>query len=391
MDFYIDGGGSGGGSFDPYNGSANGSSPGVGAPTIDAGTGGINDIRYFYEHGAPAFSGVPVPSSAFITNLDSLGLKPITSGVVDQESSLRAEYGIPVNTYSGTSYTPSTYSGLVGDSGWIDDYNTQGSVYNGTTLYDRTAGGTSSAYFRYLADQARYDASQRNYSSYNKWLNSQKSAYNNANNEYQKFLETNNVDGFPKPWMPSNPPNFIDGDESKPEFPELKPYNPLKSDWNGKVDLSGLAKGLMGLLMGSGGSTNNMQVGSSEYPYFGQVRTQTSQQDQSAKPQDTQALPWQSKNLIKPASYLDESSQGIAPPKGLMGQDMITQNNVLPALQMALMNNQGVPEGNEALDAATKPLSDAKDKGNATDKIQEARDKWKSKSLNKLANWQSLA
>ena len=74
-----------------------------------------------------------------------------------------------------------------------------------------------------------------------------------------------------------------------------------------------------------------------------------------------------------------------------MGQDMITQNNVLPALQMASMNSQGMPEGNEALDAATKPLSDAKDKGNATDKIQEARNKWKSDSLNKFGNWQSLA
>lgn len=223
-------------------------------------------------------------------------------------------------------------------------------------------------------------------SAYNAWLKSQQDLYNAAKSGAGIEPDPN----LPTPFMPNGAPK-IDQPENAPEFPKLDPYNPLKSDWKGNYkvgDLSGL--------FGGNKNFNPFSKLASQYdsPSFtgsGLLAQTMAKGMEGAEPQKSSSNPWQSKNLIKPASYFDDSSQGIAPPKGLMGQDMITQNNVLPALQMALMNNQGMPEGDKALEAATKPLSDAKDKGNATDKIQEARDKWKSDSLNKFGNWQSLA
>ena len=259
----------------------------------------------------------------------------ISSIAPDAENALLAEYGKGIDI---PTYQPEKYSGLIGDS-----------------------------------------------SAYASWKDAQLSAYTSAASS-----QVSDSPEVPKPFMPDGAPT-MQSDTTEPEFPKLDPYNPMKSDWNGSYKVLGLDG-----LFGGNKNFNPFSKLASQYdsPSFtgsGLLAQTMAKGMEGADPQSNSSNPWQSKNLIKPASYFDESSQGIAPPKGLMGQDMITQNNVLPALQMALMNNQGMPEGNEALDAATKPLSDAKDKGNATDKIQEARDKWKSNSLNKLANWQSLA
>lgn len=291
---------------------------------------------------------------------------------------------LPPSPYQAASSMPA------GELALLQEYNKQPDVYSPDAYTGKTYTASSFAIPK-IAAQSAYDA----------WKAQQVGLYQQAIGDWTTYTTIQDQkskefqDGLnaapPKPFMPNGAPKVEQPDIS-PEFPKLSAYNPLKSDWKGDYkigDLSGL--------FGGNKNFNPFSRLASQYdsPSFtgsGSLAQTMAKGMEGAEPQRNSSNPWQSKNLIKPASYFDESSKGIEPPKGLMSQDMITQNNVLPALQMALMGSQdNMPKGNEALDAATKPLSEAQSKGNATDKIQEARDKWKSKSLSKLANWQSLA
>lgn len=397
MDFYIDGGG---------GGSTGGLPTGwdTGSPGVTGGGGGVPSISldsYSSLLGADTVKAYyaamsnPDVMDAQKEHLNSLANNVMSlSRTRDFSGYNKAQSDFMMMAYNPYSYKPPNLAVDPKQMGF-SAVKPLGSEEALLSEYGRGYAGPT-----YNADVYSGKYSNSDYSS---WLNKQKEQYDTAKQGLADY-ENNKPLAPPGPWVPNGAP---DAPVAWPEpwktptyeaelmqllhDPKLAPYTPHTKDWNGSVKAGNLSG-----LFGGNKNFNPFSKLASQYdsPSFtssGLLAQTMAKGMEGADPQRNSSNPWQSTNLIKPASYFDESSQGIAPPKGLMGQDMITQNNVLPALQMASMNSQSMPEGNEALDAATKPLSEAQDKGNATDKIQEARNKWKSDSLNKFGNWQSLA
>lgn len=408
MDFYIDGGGSTGGGGLPTGWD-------TGSPGVTGGGGSSGAV--------PSYSGGPgqyinswtintynaLNSSDFLSPAQKQQLyalkaaipawannsSDLTGPIAVYNNALLSAYNSAndnYNQYNNVINLPNTAEGLglqampqnslpSDELSLLGEYGQQPKAYDGPT-YSSTFNAP------YIGAQSAYDS----------WKN-QLTNDPAVKEGLDKYANEQSI-AVSKPFMPNGAPVAWPEAWKTPTYdaelqqlfePKLEKYNPLKSDWNGNYKVLGLDG-----LFGGNKNFNPFSKLASQYdsPSFtgsGLLAQAMAKGMEGSDPQRNSSNPWQSKNLIKPASYFDDSSQGIAPPKGLMGQDMITQNNVLPALQMALINNQVMPDGNEAMDAATKPLTDAKGKGNATERIEEARNKWKSDSLNKFGNWQSLA
>ena len=268
MDFYIDGGGGGstGGlptGWDP--GSPGVTGGGGGAPPITGMAGGSMPMGSSFT----ALVQSPYLSPSVASSLQSaynqanrwFGVTINGGTAAEKESqaafnayrnavaSARSDITNNSNQFNQVLGMPRTLSALgiqtapaptmpASEVGLLGEYGIKSGEYNGPVYSDFTTVPTVGAL-----------------SAYNTWKGSiDKNKIDSAIEEYNNSQPVE----FPKPWTPPGAPSFIAGDNPNPEDIDLKPYNPLKSYWKGKVDLSGLAKGLMGLLMGSGGSTNNM-------------------------------------------------------------------------------------------------------------------------------------
>lgn len=229
---------------------------------------------------------------------------------------------------------------------------------------------------------------------YGAWLKNQQTQYQDAQKN-----ENNLSIAVPGPWKPSGPVDAgsilseellklynADGHQGTlSDSPNLLPYNPLSSDWEGTADISGLAKMLAGLFVPHAKSPAAAKLFDS--PTYGLLSTQSSETAKASDPLGATNLPWQPKNTIKPADYFDDTSKGIAQPTGLMGQEMVTQRNVLPQLQLDMQKMADNTDKN--LSNKSDPLtSETKNLQKTDEKTKNALDKFKT---GRLANWQSIA
>ena len=359
---------------------------------------GLSSVNTAYT--APAYSG---PNTSGLLSVS--GPQPTMPA---DETALRSEYGIRPSDYTGASFDGSTT--------FNSAYNAP--AYSGQTYTPTAFNGENkqSAYDAWLADQkAQYNTANSAYSGYkteqdsaaqayysdqySNWLRDQQSIRDKASSDVEAYNNTQSV-ATPKPFMPNGAPNAgdimaeelfklygLDGRYDVSDKPSLSEYNPLKSDWNGSVNLDSLMKGLFEGLMG-GRSSKVDPAKQFESPQYGLLAKSNVNPQEAADPFKSANNQWQRTVDLKPkeyeSSYLDNYVDPYVP--------KLEKQIGMPSLDIAapsMFANQGLLSGmaqqsskNET--ANSKSIVD-QNRESVSEAINNARDRVKGLSWKQLA------